>query len=72
NRIWQQFIRDAYNNDKIILSNRTRLEEHFRSGEPGKSYRLREKTTLTLLNEIAHKVHPVTWDELFINLNEPQ
>lgn len=70
-RIWEQFIWNAFTHERLILINRLRLEERFLQQNPETSYRLRNRVTIRFLDKIANKYNPTTWDELFMNMNNP-
>ena len=70
NRLWQQI---AYKFDPVLginLSSRTRLEQRWREGGNDTAYRLRQMIKATVSLDINPKLSIITYDELFINLNE--
>ena len=70
NRLWQQI---AYKFDPILgvnLSSRSRLEQRWREGGNDTAYRLRQMIKATVPLDINPKLSIITYDELFINLNE--
>ncbi|MGQ3890371.1 DUF2490 domain-containing protein [Legionella sp. CNM-4043-24] len=70
-RFWQQLIWDMLQDDNMMLSSRTRLEERFQDQSPGTAWRLRQRMTLRLQQAVLPSIYPLAWEELFINLNHP-
>ena len=72
NRLWMpQIIWNPIKNEKYFLSTRNRLEIRFQEGKPHTNYRLRERLFFKTNKTKSGSVNPLTWDELFINFNNP-
>ncbi len=71
-RIWEQFRvkNELLDSPKLVLWNRTRLEERFIEGARGVALRLRHRVYADV--EAEKGVHAVAYEEIFINLNTVQ
>lgn len=68
NRLWQQLVWDLWKTSSFSLSQRLRLEERYREDNSQTAWRLRERL---LIKAVSDAVNPISWDEIFLNLNHP-
>ena len=71
NRITEQFIWKAYEHNHYQISSRTRLEQRHVNTSPNCAYRLRESVRIIFPRLKFLAVHPMIWNEVFLNLNRP-
>lgn len=71
-RPWQQVTWELFNKNPIVMfQTRTRLEELKEEYQPQWALRLRERWRIAFPNRLPHKLTPVLYDEIFININRP-
>lgn len=69
-RTWQQIGYRFVQNEGIVLTGRTRLEQRFVEGGSGTGWRVRQQVRGALPVQRGSKVQAILWNETFIGLND--